>query len=66
MTIPPEAYSVAISLVGMVIQTVQKWIAAKSGKSVEEVRADIKKELDDTDAELEADRAAEHKRFDNS
>jgi len=64
LPIPPEAYGLAINLVGILVKQVEKWLAAKSGKSVEEVRADIKKELEDTDADLAADRKAEHDRYD--
>lgn len=64
MKIPAEAYTAAIALIGIIVQSVEKWLAAKSGKTIEEVRADIRAELEDTDADLEADRAAEKKRFD--
>jgi len=62
--IPPEAYALGVSLVGILVKQVEKWLAAKSGKTVEEVRADIKQELNDTDTALASDRAAEHARYD--
>ena len=61
--IPPEAYSMGISIIAILVKKASEWIAAKSGKSVEDVRADIKRELDDTDADLAADRQAEHDRY---
>jgi hypothetical protein len=61
--IPTEAYGLAISLVGILVKQVEKWLSAKSGKTVEEVRADIKKELNDTDADLAADRDAERAKY---
>lgn len=63
LKIPPEAYTAGVALVGVLVEAITKWLAASSGKTVEQVRADIRAELADTDADLATDRASEHDRF---
>lgn len=63
MKIPPEAYTAGIALIGVIVEAVAKWLSASSGKTVEEVRADIRAEMADTGADLASDRAAERERF---
>lgn len=57
----PAIYLFVIKGAVVLVDAIYKWIAAAAGKKVEDVRADIAKEMGDTKAAQDAAEARERK-----